>query len=147
MNETNSGIRVFVDSNVLISAMQSEKSASRELLLLLCEEHHLMICSYSLTEISGVLAKRFPHKLSEWDQFLSRLEFELVYTPTDPTTFPAPPIRDDKDLPILVSALLAQPDVLVTGDQDFHTPQIKEQLVVLTPSDFLRAFGHEGRHH
>lgn len=129
MNETNSGIRVFVDSNVLISAMQSEKSASRELLLLLCEEHHLMICSYSLTEISGVLAKRFPHKLSEWDQFLSRLEFELVYTPTDPTTFPAPP------------------DVLVTGDQDFHTPQIKEQLVVLTPSDFLRAFGHEGRHH
>ncbi|UOF92623.1 hypothetical protein LSG31_10940 [Fodinisporobacter ferrooxydans] len=42
---------------------------------------------------------------------------------------------------------LAQPDLFVTDDQDFHTPEIKEQLVVLTPSDFLRAFGHDGKSH
>ncbi|WP_211236980.1 hypothetical protein [Aneurinibacillus terranovensis] len=48
---------------------------------------------------------------------------------------------------IVVSALLAQPDILVTGDQDFHTPEIKEQLVVLSPSEFLRAFGSDVHHH
>ncbi|MFS0728366.1 putative toxin-antitoxin system toxin component, PIN family [Paenibacillus sp. 1P07SE] len=146
MNETNSSLRVFVDSNVLISAMQSENSISRKLLLLIAEEHQLILCSYSLTEVARVLAKRFPHKLSTWDQFLIRLEFELAYTPSDLNAFSAPPIRDDKDLPILVSALLAQPDLLVTGDRDFHTPEIKEQLVVLTPSDFMRAFGHGSSH-
>jgi predicted nucleic acid-binding protein len=43
MNEINSGIRVFVDSNILISAMHSEKSLSRELLLLVSEKHQLSL--------------------------------------------------------------------------------------------------------
>ena len=146
MNE-NSGLRVFVDSNVLISAMQSENAASRDLLLLLSENHQLIICSYSLTEVSRVLLKRFPDKLPEWDRFLNRLEFELVYTPTDPFSFSVPLIRDDKDLPILVSAILAQPDIMVTGDYDFHTPEIKEQIVVMTPVEFLRAFAHGAQPH
>ena len=43
-------------------------------------------------------------------------------------------------MPILVSAILAQPDVLVTGDYDFHTPEIQEYFAVYTPGDFLRTF-------
>lgn len=146
MNEKNNGLRVFVDSNVLISAMHSESSVSRKLLLFLVEEHQLIICSYSLTEVSRVLEKRFPHKVSDWDHFLTKLEFELAYTPSDPSTFSAPHIRDEKDLPILVSAIIAQPDILVTGDYDFHTPEIQECFPVLTPADFLRSFGRNSNH-
>lgn len=54
-----------------------------------------------------------------------------------------PPIRDPADLPILASAMLAQPDILVTGDNDFHTPEIQEYFTVLTPADFLKSFGQE----
>lgn len=66
--------------------------------------------------------------------------FEIAYTPSDLSTVNAPYIRDPKDLPILVSAMVAQPDIIVTGDLDFHTPEIKEYFTVMTPADFLRAF-------
>ena len=146
MNEKNNVFRVFVDSNVLISAIQSETSVSRKLLLLLSEDHQLIICSYSITEVSRIISKRFPNKLSEWDHFLTRLEFELVYTPSDISSFKVPYIRDDKDIPILVSAILAEPDILVTGDHDFHTHEIQEHFAVYTPVDFVKNFGNEVNH-
>ena len=146
MSEKNNVLRVFVDSNVLISAMYSESSVSRKLLMFLAEKHQLVICSYSLTEVTRVLEKRFPNKISDWDHFLTRLEFELAFTPSDPSSFPAPYIRDQKDLPILVSAIIAQPDILVTGDYDFHTPEIQEYFPVLTPAEFLRSFGRGDNH-
>jgi len=140
MNERNNFFRVFVDSNVLISAMISKTSVSRKLLLLLVEEHQLIICSYSIAEVSRILNKRFPNKLPEWDQFLTRLEFELAYTPSDLSSVKAPYIRDPKDIPILISAMVAQPDILITGDLDFYTPEIQEHFTIMTPGDFLNAF-------
>lgn len=140
MSGKNNAFRVFVDSNVLISAMRSHKSLSSKLLHFLITEHHLIVCSYSINEVSKVLSERFPETMSIWDRFLSSLEFELTYTPADPTSFSAPNIRDEKDIPILVSAIIAQPDILVTGDYDFHTPEIREHFAVYTPADFLRAY-------
>ncbi|GAX92045.1 PIN domain nuclease [Effusibacillus lacus] len=135
-------MRVFVDSNVLISAIQTDKTLSLKLLLTLSEEHRLIICSHSITEVSKVLSMRFPNKMAEWDRLLSRLEFELAYTPSDLSAFKAPYIRDDKDIPILVSAVIAQPDILISGDQDFHTKEIREYFAVYTPAEFLRYFGY-----
>ncbi|SPF41517.1 putative toxin-antitoxin system toxin component, PIN family [Candidatus Desulfosporosinus infrequens] len=140
MNEKNNFFRVFVDSNVLISAMISKTSVSRKLLLLLVEEHQLIICSYSIAEVSRILNKRFPNKLPEWDQFLTRIEFELAYTPEDLSAVKVPYIRDPKDIPILISAMVAQPDILITGDLDFYTPEIQEYFTIMTPGDFLNAF-------
>ena len=96
-------------------------------MLVLTEEHTLLICSYSIVEVNRVIRKRFPAKITEWEHFC-------------PRGFPSPYIRDEKDMPILVSAILAQPDVLVTGDYDFHTPEIQEYFAVYTPADFLRTF-------
>jgi putative PIN family toxin of toxin-antitoxin system len=143
MNEKDNIFRVFVDSNVLISAMQSKTSPSRKLLELLAEEHHLIICSYTLDEVSRVLRIRFQDKLQEWEQFLTRIEFELAYTPSDFSTFSVPYIRDKKDIPILVSAIIAQPDILVTGDHDFFTQEIQEYFAIYSPTDFLKIFRYE----
>lgn len=60
----NSGLRVFVDSNVLISAVRSERSLSGQLVDLLIQEHRLIICSYSVTEVSRVLLERFPEAVA-----------------------------------------------------------------------------------
>ncbi|OAT82939.1 PIN domain-containing protein [Desulfotomaculum copahuensis] len=141
MSRKGNGLRVFVDSNILVSAMHSAASVSRQLLLLLAKEHRLLISSYSLTEVSRVLEKRFPNKLAEWDHFLGQFDFELILTPVDFTTIDMPYIRDAKDIPILASAIIARPDVLVTGDYYFHTSEIQECFTVMTPRAFLQSFG------
>jgi putative PIN family toxin of toxin-antitoxin system len=141
MSGKSNALRVFVDSNILVSAVLSESSIASKLLTLLIEEHHLIICSYSITEVSDVIHRKFPGVLSRWDKFLATLEFELAYTPADLSTVKVPSIRDPKDLPILVSAMLAQPEIIVTGDLDFRTPEIQEYFTVMTPGDFLIAYG------
>jgi len=140
MSGKNNALRVFVDSNILISAVLSESSIASKLLTLLIEQHHLIICSYSITEISNVIERKFPNIIPKWDKFLTTLEFETAYTPSDLSTVTVPYIRDPKDLPILASAIVAQPDIIVTGDLDFHTPEIQELFTVMMPVDFLRAF-------
>jgi putative PIN family toxin of toxin-antitoxin system len=142
VNETSKGMRVFIDTNVLISALISEKSVSSQFLRLLVEQHQLIICSYTITEVSKVLNRKFPKHTEKWDKFITSLEFELAYTPIDLYTFKSPPIRDPFDLPILISAMITQPDVFVTGDYDFHTEEIREYFAVYTPSEFLHFFGH-----
>ena len=140
MSDKNNALRVFIDSNVLISAVLSQSSLSAKLLDLLIEDHQLIICSYSLTEVSRVIGRKFPAKMALWDKFLSTLEFELTYTPNNVASINAPSIRDPKDLPILVSAIIAQPDIFITGDLDFYTPEIQEIFTILSPADFIRTY-------
>lgn len=140
MNGKSNALRVFIDSNILVSAVLSEASLSSKLLTLLIEKHHLIICSYSITEVSEVINRKFPKHISKWDKFLTSLEFEIAYTPSDLSTVKVPFIRDPADLPVLVSAMVAQPDILITGDMDFHTPEIQEHFTIMTPVDFLNTF-------
>jgi uncharacterized protein len=146
MNGKSNALRVFVDSNVLVSAVLSEASISSKLLTLLIEQHHLVICSYSITEISKVIHRKFSKIIPKWDKFLTTLEFEIAYTPSDLSTVKVPYIRDPKDLPILVSAMVAQPDIIVSGDLDFRTPEIQEYFTVMTPGDFLKTFSCDASH-
>ncbi len=55
MKGKSNALRVFIDSNILVSAVLSESSMASKLLKLLIEEHHLIICSYSITEVSQVI--------------------------------------------------------------------------------------------
>lgn len=48
-------------------------------------------------------------------------------------------IRDPKDAPILAAAITARPDMFVTGDKDFHTPEVKKLIPVQTTSQALRS--------
>jgi len=146
MNGKSNALRVFIDSNILVSAVLSNSSLSSKLLTLLIEEHHLIICSYSITEVSKVINRKFPKHIAKWDKFLTTLEFEIAYTPSDMSTVRVPYIRDPKDIPILVSAMVSQPDILLTGDLDFYTPEIQEHFTIMTPGDFLNAFSSDINH-
>ncbi|WP_217994029.1 PIN domain-containing protein [Lentibacillus sp. CBA3610] len=100
MNERGTELRIFVDSNVLISALLSEKSLCRQVIRVIIRNHHLILCTHSLQEITRVLKKKFPGKIAEWDNMLASLDFELAYTPEDTSLFDVPYIRDAEDLPI-----------------------------------------------
>ena len=140
MSGKNNALRVFIDSNILVSAVLSSSSLSSKLLTLLIEEHHLIICSYSIAEVSAVISRKFPNHIAKWENFLTTLEFEIAYTPSDLSAVRVPPIRDPKDIPILVSAMISQPDIFITGDLDFYTPEIQKHFTLMTPGDFLNAF-------
>jgi predicted nucleic acid-binding protein len=50
-----------------------------------------------------------------------------------------PEIRDIKDLPILVSAIIEDVDVLISGDADF-APIEMEHPEIVTPSCFVEKY-------
>jgi predicted nucleic acid-binding protein len=62
-----------------------------------------------------------------------------VYTPDviDETQFPK--MRDAKDLPILVTAILEDVDIILTGDSDFKVVDI-ERPEILSPREFIEKY-------
>lgn len=132
--------RVLIETNVLISAVAFPQSISRKCLNFVMDYHYPIICQHSIDEVFLVLEIKFPESLRDWDRLLSQMDFELVGTPKD--DFSLPPIRDTKDLPILIAAFMAKPDFIISGDKDFHTQDIREYFAVYTPADFLRDFDH-----
>jgi putative PIN family toxin of toxin-antitoxin system len=139
MSATTNNFRVFIETNVLISAVVTPNSISRQCINQVMDHHQLLICSYSVDEVFRIVDEKFPEAQGIWDHLLTGMHFELIYTPKQ-LDFPIPFIRDKGDEPIIASAVLAQPDILISGDKDFHTQEIREHLAVYTPADFLRYF-------
>jgi predicted nucleic acid-binding protein len=105
-------------------------------------KQHLVLCSYVIEEAKEVVARKFPNRAKDLDQFFHFLPFEMVYTPErfEPSDFPH--MRDPYDLPILVAAIWDNVDVFITGDKDFTA--IANELdkpEILTPAQFLEIYG------
>lgn len=129
-------MRVFVDTNVIISAILFPKSKVAEAFTFVLQDHQLIISEYIIAELKQVFADKFTNKLEALDKFLDAISYELakVKEPIDCTKFPQ--IRDKYDLPILVGAIESKADVLITGDKDFEGIEIKG-LEILKPASFI----------
>lgn len=128
-------MRIMTDTNVLISAILFPNSIAKRILERIMIDHQLVLCSYIIEELHQVFEKKFWHKIEILEPFLLELSYELVYTPKvfDPNDYPG--IRDTNDLPILVSAILSDIDIFITGDKDFHSVDI-EKPQIITLKDF-----------
>lgn len=82
-----------------------------------------------------VVRRKFPAKETAIDNLLSHMSYELVYTPQhmEEGLFS---IRDEKDYPVLYTAIVESVDILITGDKDFAGIEI-DKPEILTPSGFL----------
>jgi putative PIN family toxin of toxin-antitoxin system len=129
-------MKVFVDTNILVSAILFPKSKVANSFSIILKEHSLVICQYSIEELGEVFRKKFPEKCESLNTFLSKLTFELVSIPNNIDYSKYPNIRDKNDLPILVSAILSKSDILLTGDKDFEDIEI-EKPIIMKPVDFL----------
>jgi hypothetical protein len=85
----------------------------------IAENHSIVLPTYVLDELKRVTRRKFPEKYGLLESFLQALPFELVYTPEKINKSDYPDIQDVKDLPILVSAILEDVDVLISGDTYF----------------------------
>ena len=128
-------MRIMIDTNIIISAWLKPEGRIANLLKQLVAKHEICICTFSIEELQRVVERKFPQRRETLDTFLQEFSFELLYTPTAlPENMPA--IRDENDYPILVSAMAADVDILLTGDKDFTVVDL-ERPKIATPQDFL----------
>jgi uncharacterized protein len=127
-------LRVFLDTNVLVSAFATRGLCS-DLLRLVLTSHELVLGEVVLEEVSRSLRS----KLRVAEPIVHSIETLLRSFHVEPTLKEAPPVsvRDPSDRAVLVSALKAGADVLITGDDDLLT--IAEQVSgvrILDPRSF-----------
>jgi putative PIN family toxin of toxin-antitoxin system len=131
-------MRVMLDTNVLISAIIFPNDRMDSLIYKAVLDHQLVLSSYIIDELLNVTKRKFPKKIKDVDLFLTRLPYELVYTPREqtPEIFN---IRDINDYPVLYSAVIEDVDLFVSGDDNFTDVEI-EKPEIITPSEFLKKY-------
>jgi putative PIN family toxin of toxin-antitoxin system len=132
-------MRIMVDTNVLISSFVFKSNAMTSMFYKITQSHQLVISSYVLNELKTVVKRKFPKHVADLDKFLTKLSFELVYSPESVENVSLFKIRDSNDYMVLYSAILDDADILITGDKDFADIDI-EKPEILTPSEFLEKY-------
>jgi predicted nucleic acid-binding protein len=103
------------------------------------KNNHIVLCSYCLSEFYDVVNCKFPNKQREIEIFLQKLPFSLVHTPEIDIIEMDINIRDKADYPILMSAVLADVDILISGDKDFEDVSI-DRPEILTPAEYYNTY-------
>jgi len=132
-------MKVMLDTNILISGMIFRGPERRLLDTIYHQRLTLVINNYIMKETKEVLQRKFPAHVPVFDRLLSLLNVEFISMPASATVAKVQPIiRDPKDAVILASAFEAQPDILISGDLDLHTPEVGSLIEVLTTAAALK---------
>lgn len=131
-------MRIMLDTNVLISMIFFPGKRFAQMLEHITQQHTLVLSSFIVDELTAVAARKFPAKQDAIDRFLSKLGYELVYTPhkMEAGLFD---IRDRNDYPVLYTAIIEDVDILITGDKDFLGISIEKPEIV-TPAEFIAIY-------
>ncbi len=108
-------MKILVDTNILISALLFPNSKPAKALIYVSEKHDMVLCDRNLYELRDVLKRKAPKVLPDAEVLLAELSYELIPATYCIGSF----IRDAKDKPILDAAILADVDIILTGDKDF----------------------------
>ena len=126
-------MKVFLDTNVLVSAFAT-RGLCEDVLRLALGEHELLVSEVVLEELKKILGEKLgvPKRIIAGIEQLLR-ERTLVPEPAD---LPDIPVRDSDDLRVLACAVAARADVLVTGDQDRLSAAGQSPVLILDPRGF-----------
>lgn len=135
--------RVFLDSNVILSGLLSDKGPPRVILDILSLD--LPVLSgitgrYNITEIERNLKKKMPGIIPIYKKYLPVINLEIVALPSPEAVEKLSKHIAGKDAPVLASAISGKADYLVTGDKkDFFKPGLKGKygFKILGPSEFI----------
>ncbi len=136
-------VRVFLDSNVILSGLFSETGPPRMILDIFCLDLpilHGMTGAFNLIEIERNLQKKMPAALPVYHEYFKKIRLEVVPMPERTLVQKLSGSTADKDLPVLPSAILGKADYLVTGDKkDFSKNKLKGTYTfkIVTPAEFV----------
>ena len=126
---------MLIDTNILFSALLFPKSVPAGAVLKVSEEHEAVLCDCNISELRDIIGRKAPDMLPEVDVFLAEFQHEII-----PAVYEAREIiRDAKDQPILNAAILYEVDIILTGDKDFLSLELKHPRC-LTASEFLKNY-------
>ena len=108
-------MRILVDTNIIFSALLFPKSLSAQVLLYVVKQHELVLCDHIIFELREVVARKKPELAVALDSLLMQLSYELIAAPEEPNKL----INDSQDYPILNAAILADVDIIISGDKHF----------------------------
>jgi putative PIN family toxin of toxin-antitoxin system len=132
-------MRVFLDTNVLVSGFAT-RGLSADVVRLLLAEHELSVGEVVLEEAQRVLTEKFgvpDEKLAEIERLLRRQHVEPIPDPESPASDLPTEVRDPDDEPVLASAISAGAEVLITEDTDLlDVADETDALRIMTPRSF-----------
>jgi len=137
--------RVFLDSNVILSGLISDKGAPRIILDIVClrlPSITAMTGQYNMMEIERNLSNKIPAVLPTYKKYLPKLRLKIIPLPAAGDMKRFSKHIADKDVPVLASAVKGQADFLVTGDKkDFERLKGKGgyPFKIVSSAEFLDA--------
>lgn len=138
-------LRVYLDSNVFIFGKEREETNSRLILELVEEGKVIPVVSYlTLEELREYFSRRYDREaaVNEVYYLISLPNLEIISK--DKVKQQIDKYRGvvpDKDLPHLVSAIVAEVDYFITYNRHFIASKAKEHVKVISQADFVKLFG------
>ena len=123
-------MRVFLDTNVLVSALAT-RGLCADLYERLLTEHEIVIGEPVVLEVLDILQRKF----RAGTELLLKVEAELRMLQIIPAQQTAPdlPIVDKEDPWIIACALQANVDYFVTGDNELLGLEMIDGLPIISP--------------
>jgi hypothetical protein len=142
--------RLFLDSGVFLEGILAPWSVSRAILIhARCGTFTVILAAYVQMEVEKNLLAMLAHNpelateaIDTYDTLLQLLKPERVSLPTKEEIDGSRHLmRHQADVPVLVSALKASPDWLLTTNTRHFTPQVAARigLKIATPQAFLQS--------
>lgn len=126
-------MRVFLDTNVLVSAFAT-RGLCADVLRHILAEHDLITGEVIIVELRRVLRDRIKVPAPTIVAIEQLLRDQVVVPkPAEPHSLP---IRDPGDRWVLASAVAGKADVLVTGDTDLLEMASRSPLPIVDPRGF-----------
>jgi putative PIN family toxin of toxin-antitoxin system len=125
-------VRVYLDTNVLISALAT-RGLCADLLEAILADHDLLVGETVLKELQRVLSQKMhlaPKAVAELDAFLRR-QGEVVHS----DRLLRLKVRDPADRPILAEAVAGRAEMLVTGDRDLLVLAARAPIAIRSPRE------------
>jgi len=107
-------MRIFLDANVIFSAVKSEGAIHTFIHTLIDRGHLLVADPFTSEEARRNVAFKDPERLDALNRFL--LSIEIAGSPSSPGDLDTSIKLVDKDRPVLASAIRLYCDILLTGD-------------------------------
>ena len=132
-------MRIFLDTNVLVSAFAT-RGLCADVLRVVLSEHELITSEDVLAEFQRVLEKKLSVPIRTVSEILTMLRGHHV-EPT-PSGYIRAGLRDQADEQILAGAISSGSDILVTGDNDLLDFSGRvEGVRILSPRGFWEVIG------
>jgi putative PIN family toxin of toxin-antitoxin system len=126
-------MRVFLDTNVIVSAVTT-RGLCADVLRTVLAEHNLITCQGVLKEVERVLRDKFGVPGDLASEYLELLSQDAVLAAA--SDIPRLRLTDQADIEIVAAAVAARSDVLVTGDREIQELKSVTGMRVASPRAF-----------